>query len=334
MTYRWSKTVANNANADPSINYREGQSPSSLNNSARAVMASVAKYRDDIAGMIATGGGDTAYTLSTNQSFHAPQDGLVVAFVPHATNGNNPTLNVDTLGAKPLRAISGQALGAGALIQGTPYVATYRLSSDEWVLHGFYGNPSLVPIGVPMPFVGDAAPNSNFALCYGQAISRSTYQSLFAICGTAFGVGDGTTTFNLPDLRGRAIFGLDNLGGSAANRVTNAGSGITGTTKGAVGGAQNVQLTAAQNGPHTHTGTTDPAGSHSHALSPAALKSIGATVSQGGATGWLGSITAPFPATDTAPDHSHGFTTASSGSGDPHSNMPPCIMLPFIIRVI
>ena len=83
-----------------------------------------------------------------------------------------------------------------------------------------------------MPYVGSTAPNSNFALPFGQAISRATYDPLFALVGTTFGAGDGSTTFNIPDLRGRVAFGLDNMGGSAASRITVAGGNFDGTARG------------------------------------------------------------------------------------------------------
>lgn len=92
--------------------------------------------------------------------------------------------------------------------------------------------------------------------CFGQAVSRTTYSVAFAAMGTSWGIGDGTTTFNLPDLRGRALAGLDNMGGSAANRMTSGVSGIAGTTLGASGGNQAVQT-------HDHA-LTDP--THNHGL--------------------------------------------------------------------
>lgn len=78
---------------------------------------------------------------------------------------------------------------------------------------------ALVPVGVISPFGGSTAPNSAWLLCYGQAVSRSTYAALFTAIGTAFGVGNGTTTFNLPDMRGRVPVGFDSIGGTAANRI-------------------------------------------------------------------------------------------------------------------
>lgn len=103
----------------------------------------------------------------------------------------------------------------------------------------------LAPTGVVLPFAGAAAP-SGWILCAGQAVSRSTYSDLFGAIGTTYGVGDGSTTFNLPDLRGRVPGGKDNMGGTAANRLTVGGSGVAGTTLGAGGGAETHTLVMAQ----------------------------------------------------------------------------------------
>lgn len=72
--------------------------------------------------------------------------------------------------------------------------------------------------GTVLPFAGSAAP-TDWLLCYGQAVSRATYANLFAVIGTTYGAGDGSTTFNVPDLRGRVAAGKDNMGGTAANRL-------------------------------------------------------------------------------------------------------------------
>lgn len=103
----------------------------------------------------------------------------------------------------------------------------------------------------------------------GGALTLMTAISLAAI-STAFGAGDGSTTFNVPDCRGRVPAGKDNMGGVAASRLTTAGSGVDGATLGASGGAQTHTLTANQMPSHTHnyvgganaagTGTTGAAG--------------------------------------------------------------------------
>lgn len=125
-----------------------------------------------------------------------------------------------------------------------------------------------VQIGSILPYGGASAPSS-WLLCYGQAISRTTYATLFAVVGTAFGVGDGTTTFNLPDLRGRAVIGKDNMGGSPANRVTNAVSGITGTTLGASGGNQHAQADTITATSAATSTVSDPGHNHSFNNGPA-----------------------------------------------------------------
>ena len=104
--YKWSQTASSDATADSTINWAEGQAPSSVNDSARAMMAATAKYRDDIAGAIVTGGTSTGvYDFILRGVRHArPSHGQMIAFTPHTTNGATVTLNVDGLGAKPLRS--------------------------------------------------------------------------------------------------------------------------------------------------------------------------------------------------------------------------------------
>jgi hypothetical protein len=153
--YRWSQTASADASADSTINWAEGQAPSSVNDSARAMMAATAKYRDDVAGAIVTTGTSTAYTVSSYQVFDtlAHLGGQMIAFTPHVTNGAGPvTLNVDSLGAKPLRTSPGVELLAGTIIQGTPYVAVYNNGDGAFYLQGFFGNPYNVPLAAGMDY--------------------------------------------------------------------------------------------------------------------------------------------------------------------------------------
>ena len=170
-------------------------------------MASTAAFRDDIAGAIVTGGTSTAYTVTSYQIFSAltALSGQVVAFSPHTTSTGTCTLNVDSLGAKPLRSAPSVELPAGTLVQGTPYLALYNNSDGAFYLQGFFANPYTIPIGGMIDFTGSAAPNSSFVLPFGQAISRTTYATYFTMVSTTYGVGDGSTTFNIPDLRGRML---------------------------------------------------------------------------------------------------------------------------------
>lgn len=101
-------------------------------------MAATAKWRDDISGTITTGGSATAYTVTSNSAFDslAHMSNAMVAFVPHATNTGTCTLNVDVLGAKPLRSAPSVELLAGALVLGVPYVCTYNNSDGAFYLQG------------------------------------------------------------------------------------------------------------------------------------------------------------------------------------------------------
>lgn len=87
------------------------------------------------------------------------------------------------------------------------------------------------PIGSMMMWPTNTAP-TGWLLCYGQAVSRTTYASLFTVISTTFGVGDGSTTFNMPDLRGRVPLGKDDMGGVSADRVTESEADILGSSEG------------------------------------------------------------------------------------------------------
>ncbi len=338
--YKWSQTASVDASADPTINWAEGQAPSSVNDSARGMMAATAKYRDDMAGAILTAGTSTAYALSSFQVFDSLADlnGQMVAFTPHVTNGATVTLNVDSLGAKPLRTSPGVELLAGTIIQGTPYVATYNNNDGAFYLHGFFGNPYNIPLGAGIDFWGTTAPNSSFAFPYGQAISRTTYVALFSLIGTTYGGGDGSTTFNLPDKRGRISVALDTMGGLAAGRVTSSVGGIDGTTVGATGGGQTytMQRSDLPNVSPTFTGTAGTVsvtGNQGNVIeSPTLL---------GGLTSSSGNILGFQNVSQITPTASGTFTpsgsVASINGGVTQTamkTMPPAIIVPYLIRVI
>lgn len=83
---------------------------------------------------------------------------------------------------------------------------------------------AVVPVGVVLPFAGSSAPTSLYLLCDGSAVSRTTYSVLFGILSTTYGSGDGSTTFNVPDMRGRVPVGVSAGGASeVANMAGNEG---------------------------------------------------------------------------------------------------------------
>jgi microcystin-dependent protein len=150
-----------------------------------------------------------------------------------------------------------------------------------------------------MDYAGATAP-SGWLLCAGQAVSRSTYADLFTAISTTYGAGDGSTTFNLPDLRGRVAVGKDNMDGTSANRMTTGGSGIDGSTLGSAGGTQTHTLTTAQMPAHTHT------------------------------DGWSGSYSATL--TCGGAQAGTSVNTGSTGGGGAHQNTQPSMILNKIIK--
>ena len=138
-----------------------------------------------------------------------------------------------------LTALNASNLGSGT-IPDARFPSTLPAVSGA-NLTGIAGTPS----GVLAPFAGTSEP-TGWLFCYGQAVSRSTYSDLFSAISTTYGTGDGSSTFNLPDLRGRVVAGQDDMGGSSANRMT---SPINGDTLGATGGVESVSGSSSS---HTH----------------------------------------------------------------------------------
>lgn len=173
---------------------------------------------------------------------------------------------------------------------------------------------------------GKATVPQNWLLCDGSVISRTTYASLFAAIGTTYGAGNGTTTFQLPDLRGRVPVGKN--GGSFGSL-------------GASGGEETVTLTAAQSGSPSHThpfsGSTNTTGAHTHVLSGSNGGSVNlgpsVTSNSNGDFGYV----LPGGRANSAGDHSHTFSGTTAGStatnaSASHTNVQPYQVVNYIIK--
>jgi microcystin-dependent protein len=178
-----------------------------------------------------------------------------------------------------------------------------------------------IPSGMLAPFAGSTAP-TGWLLCYGQAVSRTTYATLFGVIGTSYGVGDGSTTFNVPDMRGRVIAGADNMGGSAASRLTSASITSGANTLGNSGGEETHHLLKAELPAYNLT-VTDPG--HVHSVAQATGGSAGSAYSLFGAN--------VAAATQNTGSATTGISVASGGSDTSHNNVQPTLIGNYIIRI-
>lgn len=319
----FSETDASNSAAAPN-GFPEGMPFSGVNDSARAVMGAVKRFWGRIQGAYASTGSANAYVLTPATALAAYVTGERYSFRANFANTGAATLNVSALGAKAIKkmAASGKAdLAAGDIQSGQPVTVEY--DGTDMVLAtpaansvlpapGTSGNlltsdgtswtsaASPVPAGAVMPYAGGSTPGG-WLLCNGQAVSRTTYAALFAACGTIYGAGDGSTTFNVPDLRGRVAAGEDP--GNATGRLAAAVSGsVSAATRGNAGGEEAHTLTTAEMPAHTHT-------------------------QQGGGDGGSSGVVSGSGTSAVALN-----ATASTGGGGGHNTVQPTLILLYIIK--
>lgn len=163
--------------------------------------------------------------------------------------------------------------------------------------------------------------------CDGRSLSREEYSELFEVIGTSFGSND-SSTFKLPDLRGRVMGGIGQ------------GSGLTNRTLGTVVGAETHTLTSTEMPSHSHTGTVDSSGAHTHTITDpghthsqttinddfnsSGTNPPGFTQDSAGSMTWnnINSSTTGI-SINSSGAHTHTFTTNTAGSGQAHNNMQP-----------
>ena len=210
---------------------------------------------------------------------------------------------------------------------GTIIFETDTLSYRWWNGTGWEG---VIPVGTLQSYAGTTPP-SGWLFCFGQSLNATTtpgYTLLYNTIGTTYG-GSSISAFSIPDLRGRAPHGKDDMGGTTASRVTST-SGIVGTTLGATGGDERLQ-----NHTHTYSGTTgNDSPDHSHGLTRNFdVPNYGWSITGGGA-GWLLAGSAQTYGASTRHQHTYSGTTANHNqtTGGASQNMPPTIITNYIIK--
>jgi microcystin-dependent protein len=168
-----------------------------------------------------------------------------------------------------------------------------------------------VNTGIIIPWSSASIP-SGFLQCDGSNVSRSTYSALFAIIGTVYGSGDGSTTFGLPDLQDRCVLSKSNN-----KALASTGGAETVTCSGNVSltaAAANATLTSGQLASHSHSG----GGSNSGQITSTGGSAVGVAT-----TGSAGSSSG----------HGHNITVnASSFTGDANSVLQPYLAVVYIIK--
>lgn len=184
---------------------------------------------------------------------------------------NNGTDGYQLLTPDQRIAAVGYAMIANTVVDGS--VTSAKIANGAVGIAQLAADSGAAPAGGMMAYAGIAVP-TGWLLCDGSAVSRANFSRLFSAIGTIYGSGDGATTFNLPDLRGRVPTGRDTaVNGTLANRVTTAGCAIDGSTLGAVGGSESRTTNVSVSQQPTFT-----VNSHEHSLSNSGYAKISVTL--------------------------------------------------------
>lgn len=197
-------------------------------------------------------------------------------------------------------------------------VTTAKIADGAVTQAKLNASVTLVPTGAVMPFAMNSAP-SGWLAANGAAVSRTTYAGLFSAIGTTYGTGDGSTTFNLPDLRGYFVRG--------------SGTNSDGTASGTFGAKQTDAVIA-----HTHSGTTgNDSPDHTHAITFSNVMGgpqLGGTgLGAGYPSTTISTPTNVSIAAGTASArHQHTFTTSSQSPAGATETRPKNIALLYCIK--
>lgn len=262
----WSTTASQNGNRLVSGNFLENQAPSTVNDAGRSVMAQIRSWANNIEWFeFGTGSNTVSYTRVSATSLTMPIDVVDEFHVNRRVkiiDGQGATLYGRVISSafnSPNTALSFE-FDSGSLGSGNPTSVSYGIISATNT-----SLPSVVPTGTIL-MTGSASADSGYFICDGTAYSRTTYSALFTKIGTAFGVGDGSSTFNIPNLQAKFPLGksgshaLGSTGGAFVQTPAGTNS-IPSFTGSAFTPSGSVSVSV-----NNHTLTTSQIPSHSHYL--------------------------------------------------------------------
>jgi microcystin-dependent protein len=255
--------------------------------------------------------GVTAQVYTDGTNFYSAQTGSAGNFTVNGTLTASGVTDTGSLSAASL-SVSGAATFSTSPTAPTPTTGdnTTKVATTSFVNSSITANPSVLTGTIQM-WPTTSAP-SGYLLCNGTAVSRSTYSALYAVIGTTFGSGDGSTTFNLPNYADKMPIGAGTIAASI----------------GATGGSATTTLSTANLPAHTHANTlTDPG--HFHTVYGAGDQ---ATPNNGIPYTARGGAQYPTPFNTLTATTGITINNASAGSGTAATTISPYLGINFIIK--
>ncbi|WP_336347023.1 phage tail protein [Pseudomonas monsensis] len=254
-------------------------------------------------------------------------DGLVLRFKALNTNTGASTFSANGLAAKPIVGVDHNAVQEGEITAAGDVWVQWNssIAGGAWVMIASTGMIKQTGSDIgDIKTVATADAPKGWLKCNGAIVSRTQYAGLFAAIGTRFGVGDGSTTFALPDLRGEFVRGWDDgrkVDNARALGSTQAGQNASHThaASAAAAGSHTHGASAGVTGNHTHGGFTNDSGDHQHGiLASGNNTSYGRQGTGSGPGDWaaataLGGNHAHGLYITAAGDHSHNITVNAVG---------------------
>ncbi len=251
---------------------------------------------------VADTGTATSYAIAPSPTISAYAVGQRFAFKVTNTNTGTAILAVNALSGTLIYKNGAVPLTAGDLQIGQIVEVVYDANNGFQLITPVA--PQAAPTGAMQMYAGATAP-TGWLFCDGSAVSRTTYVTLFSVLSTTYGAGDASTTFNVPDMRGRVPVGVGTGtgGGASGTGAPTGGAALTAIARSTWKGEETHVLTVAELAAHTHT----------YHNFQSATGAVSPSTTMGDGTG-------------------ANSDSGSTGSGTAHNNIQPVTGVNFIIK--